>query len=438
MRIGKAVVCVLLIAALGGAWLNYLRSVNAAGAEYGGHIAKADESYALGLYIQAVEEYKSALAIKSDVELWRKIGAAYGEDYASRENGGILSQYIQDMRDAAAAFPKERDFWITVVNLQKDNNRVADAYKAAMQAIKALGSDDELAAIAEELRYTTELGYKVWAGVTVPQTGYATVSDGESYSVINGAREILREGYEYIGPLNKNGAGIYKTARGFRLIDSGGVERAVFPNDAELAGLFSDSDKLAPIKTSGGWRYFGLNGAAFEESFDAASSFADGVAVARAQGRWRVIDSRGGTVRDLSFEEVRLGADGGFIQNGVAAARANGKWGLYNAKFERIGDFAADDMDSCYGEALAFRSGGKWGFADGKGNIVIEPVYIEARSFSNGLAAVKDGNGLWGFINDEGRIAIPAQYEDVGYFTDNGACFVKTGDGWQELRLIIH
>lgn len=68
---------------------------------------------------------------------------------------------------------------------------------------------------------------------------------------------------------------------------------------------------------------------------------------------------------------------------------------------------------------------GKWGFIDDEGEIVIKPVFQEAKSFSNGLAAVYDGE-KWGFINKDGDLVIDYQFRDVDYFTEDGICFVST------------
>ena len=438
MRIGKTIICIALLAALGGAWFNVINSLTTDNTQYNNYIAKADKSFSQGLYIQAVEEYKFAIAIKPSLELWQKVSEAYSTDYSLRRNSSIIPEYIKDMQVAASTIPKERSFWITLINLQKDNNRYADANKTAMQAIKTLGADDELQEIVNELRYKTELGYKVGADVAIPQTGYLTVKGSTSYAVINSRGETVRGDFEYIGPINKNGSGVYKTDRGFRLIDNNGVERAVFPDGVCLAGMYSTSDELVPLKVADKWHYFDLNGSAIGGSYDSASSFVNGLAAVSLQGRWLIIDAEGNTTKELTFNDLRFGSDGGFIQNGIIVAEVEGKWGLYDAEYEKIGAFTADNIDIYCGDAIAFKSGGKWGFVDPKGSVVIEPIYREAKSFSQGLAAIMSDDGLWGFINSDGKLVIPARYQDTKYFMDSGSCFVMTSDDcWQELRLVI-
>jgi hypothetical protein len=71
------------------------------------------------------------------------------------------------------------------------------------------------------------------------------------------------------------------------------------------------------------------------------------------------------------------------------------------------------------------RIGRKWGFIDKTGKTVIPPRYIYARSFSEGLAAVRIFSrrdwGRWGFIDKQGNMAIPAQFDFAGNFSEGRA-----------------
>lgn len=66
----------------------------------------------------------------------------------------------------------------------------------------------------------------------------------------------------------------------------------------------------------------------------------------------------------------------------------------------------------------------RWGYIDAQGNIVIEPQFLSARSFHDGLALVKDLNNDKYFINKEGKKAFDLSwrsYDDVSDF-DSGLC----------------
>ena len=56
--------------------------------------------------------------------------------------------------------------------------------------------------------------------------------------------------------------------------------------------------------------------------------------------------------------------------------------------------------------------------------------YLNARSYSDGLAAVKTDKG-WGFIDTDGNFAIEPKFEAVGAFSE-GLCsaIVSSGEKW--------
>lgn len=64
-----------------------------------------------------------------------------------------------------------------------------------------------------------------------------------------------------------------------------------------------------------------------------------------------------------------------------------------------------------------FYKGGKWGYKDESGKVVIEPLYDEAYNFSEGLAGVEIGEKV-GFINTSGEMVIPAIYDSVTSFKE--------------------
>jgi len=70
--------------------------------------------------------------------------------------------------------------------------------------------------------------------------------------------------------------------------------------------------------------------------------------------------------------------------------------------------------------------GGKWGYMDRGGKVVIEPAYDQVLSFSEGLAPVRVGK-LWGYTDRNGKVAIPPQFDWAGVFRE-GRAHVRAGD----------
>ncbi len=80
-----------------------------------------------------------------------------------------------------------------------------------------------------------------------------------------------------------------------------------------------------------------------------------------------------------------------------------------------------------YSDGLAtLRSGGKVGFIDRSGKVVIEARFDAARGFAEGRAAVCL-EGLWGFIDRTGTVVIGPQFERAGDFKGEAVALVTQG-----------
>src|ERR1043165_6649934 len=81
---------------------------------------------------------------------------------------------------------------------------------------------------------------------------------------------------------------------------------------------------------------------------------------------------------------------------------------------------------SCSGERST--TNGSWGYIDRAGKLIIPAQFVEARGFSDGLAAVKVESS-WGYIDRAGKLVIAAQFSEARNF-GNGLAAVKIKDSW--------
>jgi len=61
--------------------------------------------------------------------------------------------------------------------------------------------------------------------------------------------------------------------------------------------------------------------------------------------------------------------------------------------------------------------GGKWGYINKTGSIIVEPEYDLAFDLYEGMAAVSK-DGKFGFINASGKLVIPLQFDDADQFSE--------------------
>ena len=76
--------------------------------------------------------------------------------------------------------------------------------------------------------------------------------------------------------------------------------------------------------------------------------------------------------------------------------------------------------------------GGKWGYIDKQGKMVVNPQFDVAHPFVDGLAAVRIGDestGKWGYIDKQGKMVVNPQFDSTEPFAE-GLAAVRNGDKW--------
>ena len=191
--------------------------------------------------------------------------------------------------------------------------------------------------------------------------------------------------------------------------------------------------------------------------FTDCKNFAEGVAAVKIDDAWGFIDRNGKVVIGPRFQsasifseglcEVSISTDKG-IKSGFIDHSGNFE---IAPKFERLyahlekkanlenGELVSDGLEvTMDGRPLieylpafsVFKSGiapvsvrGRIGFIDHSGKFVIEPKYVYASSFSEGLAIVSnDAKQKFGFIDNKGKVAIPEKFRFVLPFKSGLAC----------------
>ena len=88
-------------------------------------------------------------------------------------------------------------------------------------------------------------------------------------------------------------------------------------------------------------------------------------------------------------------------------------------QFATVYDFSEEAI-----ARVSLNSKGPYGFVSSLEQIVVDPIYDDARDFQNGYAVVKV-NGKWGCIDTNGRMIIDAQYMDISSISSYGTLFVQ-------------
>lgn len=224
--------------------------------------------------------------------------------------------------------------------------------------------------------------------------------------------------------------------------DNYGYIRVCFDDTRPVEGYYpvnmSESGEGAAI-----YGYIDTNGKiVIQPQFLYADAFSDGYASVVVQGTYE--DLFGVTVTNPStyinvYGEHCIGYFSkaqSFSENRAVVTDSESNSYLIDSSGEIIKKLS-DDMDFC-GKGMSCsrlvfhsESTGLYGFFDENGNVAIEPVFSEAHSFSEGLAAVILEDGSLGYIDILGNVVINTK-EDDGYvinpmFPNEPACDFSDG-----------
>lgn len=166
-------------------------------------------------------------------------------------------------------------------------------------------------------------------------------------------------------------------------------------------------------------------------------------------GEWFYADERGNRVWTAHYDEL------GAMQGGMAPVRLGEKWGFVTEEGKLVGRTEYEGAGRVSGGLARVKTKDRWGYVayqDGGLRTVIPPRFLQARDFSEGLAAVEEsddapvgdetesesvddeskkieGPSAWGYIIPSGKLWLRLDYAQAGDFRDDRAAVRPTGEG---------
>lgn len=213
-------------------------------------------------------------------------------------------------------------------------------------------------------------------------------------------------------------------------VEKGNARKHIDKNAAPNLLAFFEGDRYGFINQSGVIE--------IEPQFDLVGYFSEGLAAVMIDGKWGYINKYGKLVIPPVFPDGTPFSEGLAVQWEERPAERELKWFYIDAK----GDVAIESNFQRY----RYRSGGVsslakpfkeglaaifvpekgYGYINKEGKMVVAPMFEEAKSFSEGFAAVKDKKkGRWGFINKEGKLSIEQKYIFADSFSEGRALIRK-------------
>ena len=388
------------------------------------------------LYQKAAETYAQALAIKEAADIRAAQISVYRDGYQA----GVLTakNFTKTLNEAIAVYPKEAPYWEMLIRTQLNSNAYADAYKSCQKAARAGAKSETLDALTQEISYSYKNGSKSYSAVFADTDGHFTLYNGEHWGVLNptGDSWSYECVYRYISPIGTDGrvylesVGEPDTASSGQIVDKSGRIQSYIT--FEKAQCKAASERFIPVFRDDGWQYYDFEKGDYVPGvYEEASAVTDSIAAVKEIGStvWHLKNIVDDTALDGTFTDIKLFDNGEYLYGGKMVASEGTGYGLYRADGKKLAALPGNDADLYCGGKIAFRDdSGLWGYADTKGNIVLEAQFESAKSFSGSLAAVCL-DGKWGYINTSGQMVIENQYVSAGYLNKNGVGFVSLSDG---------
>ncbi|MEQ8787153.1 MAG: WG repeat-containing protein [Pirellulaceae bacterium] len=121
------------------------------------------------------------------------------------------------------------------------------------------------------------------------------------------------------------------------------------------------------------------------------------------------------------------------LRDGVFAIERKDGTEILDTKRKLNGELLEKSHVSLFGNysegLIRFRRDGRIGFLNRNGKLVIEPQFVHASVYLEGLAAVAKAGGEMGYIDRTGKVVIPAQF-DIAYTFRQGRAVVCKGTKW--------
>ncbi len=435
MKKGNAtLVLIALIAFTAIAWMGTVKGQIENTAAYDAYMKKAISFEEKEIYIDALENYESALALNpNEYDIVLKIADMYYKM-------GDINGFITTCDKAIDMSPKNSTPYVNKANYYISKSQFTEAIKVVKAASNAIKDNEEINTLKEEL--STKCIEKYVSFTTVSDwhvqedTNYIAVEENGKWGMTlkDGTRKIRLQ-FEYLGAYDAESGVIPCCYEGnYYYIDIKGNKKLIGDDTYQFLGSFGCG--LAPAQRDGKYGYIDTEFNEKKFEFEYAGAFANDVAAVKKDGKWALINTKLDTITGFDYDDILVDSNGYCSMFHVIVARQGDKYFFIDYKGKKIGNETFDGacISASNDSYIAIKKGEMWGFANQDGKVVMDPQFEGAKSFSMGMAPIKMEE-RWGYINTDGKVVIETKYFDAGIFSQDGSAPVKNASVWNFIVL---
>lgn len=385
---------------------------------------KATELEGRELYLSAVDRLNEALSYGADPETTTKRMA---DDYRAMGN---MSAYKSALLDVIAINYANADAVNEYFAVASENSTAA-AIEFIKPLYQAHPENETISELYDSVKGEVSENYQEFEYLSEIHNGYMVYQADGKQGLLTESGDISLEAAfdsilmplyssDYV-PVTVDGKEYYVSRQGYKLAEP--------LEPLTSLGLFDQIGASACKDGKYGYIDINMNAVtAFE--WDAATVIDGGIGAVCKDGKWALIGKNQKLITDYIYDDVVTDDIGICSRNGVVIVSQDGKYRLVNSKGEQVGEATFDNAKAFMSSGpAAVCSGGKWGYVDATGNLVIDCMYEDANSFGTDYAAVCN-DGLWGFIDSKNQLIVDYVYDDARTVSKNGKVPVSHDGYW--------
>ena len=381
-----------------------------------------------GIYADAEAYYMSTLEMNPSVELYIEIG----EFYLESSQGGKALEWGEMTVTAYPKDPKAYEFQADLLMRAKDYTaffRLANEFDKRGLSSEIISN--HISSIEYEFYFNGE-----FSDVGIYGGGLCPVRVGNKWGYVDLVGGLCVDAkFTKAGAFSGGLSPVVDGEGNAYFIDTAGNKKFIILNIENVTELGLIENGIYSLYNGTSWGFYDQEYNHLFGEYEDVSSIGNGIAAVQQNGKWSLVNREGKDITGKTYETVAMDEklvvvryDRLFVNDGSGYQMIDSNGQTYgDTKYQAVHIF----NDSTYAAVML---NGKWGFVDSTGNMVIEPQYEDARSFSSGFAAVQK-DGQWGFINLDGEMVIQPQFENAKDFNGHGCVFVMKNQVWKLLRL---
>lgn len=430
MKIIRIAVAVAMVCFLVFTWYSSMSSVGKSAAEFNYYVSQGDQAVEKAHYQEAYIAYQNALSVSSSTEIQNKILDAYEKRYNETGSYSDLENLKSAYQSATGTFPKSSAYYEKLIKLRVEDGEYKEALSVYTNAANNSALNDEIKKYYHQIKYSYKIQSTGYLDYIKGFGNYYAIENYAGWSYVTDDFDTSPSlKYITIGPIGEDGIFYTEDSNGkTEFVDLYGIVRGKVDENIEKAGIYSNG--LTPVQINGKYYYIDLDGNRISGPYEFASTYINNLAAVEvSENKWKIIDAKGNAVSDTILQDVVLDESGCCLigeNRDRIIAKNNDVYSVYKSDLSgKINDFNCDKIDIYTSdELIATKANGKWGFSSIDGKVAIEPQYNDAKSFSNGLAAVSNGT-TWSLIDRNSNEVVKGNFTDISYVTSSGRCLVK-------------